>query len=180
MPVKPAIDPMKLALISGAAVAVAGALLSLAVDPTKGLQDRLDALPQAHGLSLPVAKKPELDIAALAEKPIFVMTTGPAAYKDKTLQLFGVAISPGRKAALVSVDGAPPGWMAVGDMAGDIRLADVGTNGASFETPVGPRMIGLNDSAPAKPGGTSGSSASATGSMPTAPVPAPTQSPQGG
>ncbi len=180
MPVRPAIDPTKMALVSGAAVAVAGALLMLAVDPTKSLLDRLDALPQAHGLSLPIAKKTDLDIAALAEKPIFVMTTGPAAYKDKTLQLFGVAISPGRKAALVSVDGAAPSWMAVGDMAGDIRLADVGTNGASFETPVGPRTVGLNDAAPAKLGAGSGMSASAGTSMPSTPMPAPVQPPQGG
>ena len=155
---KPAIDPVKTAVIAGCAVAVAGALLTLAVDPTRGLRDRLDALPQAHGLNLPVAKRTQVDVAGLAEKPIFVMTTGPAAYKDKTLQLFGLAISPGRKAVLVSVDGAPPVWMAVGDMAGDIRLADVGTNGASFETPVGPRTVGLSDAAPAK--GAAGASAS--------------------
>ncbi len=174
MPVKTAMDPMKAALYGGCAVAVGGALLTLVIDPTKGLQTRLDDLPQAHGLSLPVARKTQIDIAGLAEKPIFVMTTGPAAYKEKTLQLFGLAISPGRKAVLVSVDGATPVWMAIGDMAGDIRLADVGTNGASFETPVGPRMVGLSDAAPAKAG-------NAAGAAPGQPQgPATSQSPQGG
>jgi len=154
LPIKPATDPMKLALVSGCAVAVAGALLTLVVDPTKGLQDRLDNLPSAHGLALPMAKTAQIDVAGLVDKPIFVMTTGPGAYKDKTLQLFGLAISPGRKAVLVSVDGAPPVWMAVGDTSDDIRLADVGTNGASFDTPVGPRTVGLSDAAPAKPAST--------------------------
>lgn len=165
---------MKAALVGGCAVAVAGALFSLLVDPTKGLQDRLDALPQAHGLDLPMAKKPQVDVAGLAAKPIFIMTTGPGAYKDKNLQLFGLAISPGRKAALVSVDGAAPVWMAVGDAAGDIRLSDVGTNGASFDTPIGPRRVGLNDAAPSKPG-----APGAPGQTPV-PVPPSSQPPQGG
>ena len=173
MPVKASTDPIRMALFAGCAVAVAGALVSLLLDPTKGLQDRLDVLPQAHGLSLPMARKPQLDITGLAERPIFVMTTGPGAYKEKALQLFGLAISPGRKAALVSVDGAVPAWMAVGDMAGDIRLADVGTNAARFETPIGPRTIGLNDAAPAKPGAP-GAASTAT------PAPTPMQPPQGG
>jgi hypothetical protein len=163
LPVKTAIDPMKMALFSGCVIAVVGALLTLLVDPTKGLQDRLDALPEAHGLSLPLAKKEQVAIAGLADRPIFVMTTGPGAYKDKSLELFGLAISPGRKAALVSVDGAAAVWMAVGDAAGDIRLADVGTNGASFETPIGSRTVRLSDAAPAKSGA---SSASASSSQP--------------
>jgi len=160
---------MKTALVGGCAVAVAGALLSLVVDPTKSLQDRLDALPRAHSLSLPMTKASQVDIAGLAAKPIFIMTSGPGAYKDKTLQLFGLAISPGRRAALVSIDGAAPAWMAVGDAAGDIRLTDVGTNGASFETPIGSRTVELTDSAPAKPG------AAASAAAPTSPQP-----PQGG
>jgi len=160
LPVKPAIDPIKTALVGGCAVAVAGAMLTLLADPTKGLQDRLDNLPQVHGLSLPVSQKAQIDVAGLADKPIFVMTTGRGAYKEKTLQLFGLAISPGRKAALVSVDGAMPAWMAVGETAGDIRLTDVGTNGASFETPIGSRTVGLSDSAPAKTGASASASAS--------------------
>ena len=166
MPVKPANDPVKLALFSGCAVAVAGALLTLIVDPTKGLQDRLDNLPAAHDLALPISRTTPIDVAGLIDKPIFVMTTGPGAYKDKTLQLFGIAISPGRKAVLVSVDGAAPAWMAVGDTAGDIRLADVGTNGASFDTPVGPRMVGLSDPAPPKAGAVGAASASSSSSQP--------------
>jgi len=170
LPVKQASDPIKTALVAGSAVAVAGALVCLLFDPTKSLQGRLDALPQGHGLSLPVMNTAQVDVAGLVEKPIFVMTTGPGAYKEKTLQLFGLAISPGRKAVLVSVDGAEPTWMAVGDTVGDIRLANVGTNGASFDTPIGEKMVGLNDPAPAKStNGTSASSASAT-----------TQPPQGG
>ncbi len=173
MPVKPASDSTKTMLVAGCVVAVAGAMAFLVIDPTKGLQSRLDDLPQAHGLALPVSKKPQLDIAGLVERPIFVMTTGPGAYKDKTLQLFGLAISPGRKAALVSVDGAAATWMAVGDAAGDLRLVDVGTNGARFDTPIGPRTVGLNDAAPAKP--------AAAGTSPIAgPMPAPMQPPQGG
>jgi hypothetical protein len=79
---------------------------------------------------------------------LFVMTTGAAAYKEKTFQLFGVSISPQRKAALISIDGADPTWITVGTTSGDVRLSDVGTNGVSLDTPVGPRHVTMSDAAP--------------------------------
>ena len=146
-------------MVAGVAVTVAGALAMLVWDPTRPYQQRLDTLEHLGGL--PAAATTHAgdgdgdDTSLMASQPIFVMTTGPGAYKEKTLQIFGVAISPGRHAALVSVDGAEPVWMVAGEVNGDIRLTAVGTNGASFDTPVGPRTVTFNDAPP--------SSASAAG-----------------
>ncbi len=143
------VNQTKTALGTGVAVTVAGALIMLAWDPTHADQRRLDDLERTGRLSLDAgvanATAYQAEVEALAQQPIFVMTTGPMAYKEKALQIFGVAISPGRRAALVSIDGGEAAWMAVGQVTGDIRLSAVGTNGASFDTPVGTRIVNLDD-----------------------------------
>ena len=142
---------IKPALIGGAGVATAATLLFLGLDPTAGANDRLNAIDPVLSRA-PMAdagKSARVDVARMASAPLFVMTTGAAAYKEKTFQLYGVSISPKRRAALVSIDGAPATWITVGDVSGDVRLADIGTNGASFETPVGTRTVTLSDPPPA-------------------------------
>ncbi len=142
-------EQWKRALVGGAGVAVLAALLTLVIDPTASTETRLDGLKID---SLPAQSKHNatIDTAGLASAPIFVMTSGPSAYKESGLQVFGISISPKRKAALVGVDGAAPKWLAIGETLGDLRLSDVGTNGVSFDTPVGPRLVSLSD-APAAP-----------------------------
>lgn len=138
------------ALIGGAGAALAAALLILLIDPTMNAGKRLDSLKSTDLPAVSTGHRAAIDIAGLADAPIFVMTSGPAAYKERSLQVFGVSISPKRKAALVGIDGAAPAWMAVGETSGDLRLSDVGTNGVSFETPVGPRTVSLTDAQAAK------------------------------
>ena len=157
-------NPLKMTLIGAVATAVVVALITLLFDPTASYGSRLDAVDamaaSSHRLIASVPAK--LDVARLAQAPLFVMTTGAAAYKEKTFQLFGVSISPRRKAALVSIDGATAVWMTVGSATGDIRLADVGTNGASFETPVGVKNVNLSDPVAAQPGQGASSSSNST------------------
>lgn len=134
----------KRGLVGGAAAAGVAALLTLIVDPTAGAGSRLDGL-KTTPVTMGPAARLTIDTAGLADAPIFVMTSGPSAYKDHSVQVFGISISPRRKAALVAIDGTQPVWMAVGETSGDLRLGDVGTNGVSFDTPVGPRLVTLSD-----------------------------------
>lgn len=139
------------ALLAGAAVATLATAFTLLVDPTSGMNARMDAVEPLLGkaVTIEAGRAVKIDAARMAQTPIFVMTSGAAAYKEKTFQLFGVSVSSRRKAALVSIDGAPATWMTAGSVNGDLRLVEVGGNGAVFETPVGTRTVSLSDPAPA-------------------------------
>ena len=155
-------DPLKIAMVGGVATAVVVAIAALVYDPTSAFAGRLDAvdLMVSSGHKLAAVTPAKLDIGRLAQTPLFVMTTGAAAYKERSFQLYGVSISAQRKAALVSIDGAPASWMAVGASNGDVRLTDVGTNGVSFETPVGQKVVSLTDTP--STAGSAGQSSSAS------------------
>lgn len=141
---------LQTALLAGAGVATLATAFTLLIDPTSAMNRRMDAVDPMLGKGMPVeaGRAVKIDASRMAQNPIFVMTSGAAAYKEKTFQLFGVSVSPRRKAALVSIDGAPAAWMTAGDASGDVRLVDVGGNGAVFETPVGSRSVSLSDPAP--------------------------------
>lgn len=154
-------DKTRLILGTGAAMAAAGLLVLLVVDPTHGDNARLDAVataakagPRLSALSQNVGYSE--DFALLTQRPIFVMTTGAGAYKDKTFQLFGVSISAGRKAVLVSIDGAPPVWVSAGQISGDVQLIDADARSARFDTPLGERTVSMNDPAPSATPGSGG------------------------
>lgn len=139
------------ALLAGAGVVTLVTAFMLLVDPTAGINQRMDAVEPMLGKAVTIEadRAVKIDAARMAQTPIFVMTSGAAAYKEKMFQLFGVSVSLRRKAALVSIDGAPATWITAGDTSGDVRLVDVGGNGAVFETPVGTRTVSLSDPAPA-------------------------------
>lgn len=154
-------DKTRLILGTGAASAAAGLLVLLLVDPTRGDNARLDDMttaakdgPRLSALSQNVGYNE--DFALLTQRPIFVMTTGAGAYKEKTFQLFGVSISPGRKAVLVSIDGAPAAWVSAGQISGDVQLIDADAGHARFDTPLGERAVSMNDAAPTAAPGTGG------------------------
>lgn len=141
---------MQTALLAGAALVTLATAFMLLVDPTSGMNRRVDAVEPMLGkaATIEAGRAVKIDAARMAQTPIFVMTSGAAAYKEKTFQLFGVSVSSRRKAALVSIDGAPAAWMTAGAANGDVRLVDVRGNGAVFETPVGTRTVSLSDPAP--------------------------------
>lgn len=136
-----------------AGAALLGAALLLLVDPTAEDQARLTTI--NDGLKrLPkpaqVAQAQALDTSVMLQTPIFIMSTGPTAYKEAGVRLLGVAISPGRKAALVSIDGGPEQWMRVNELQGDIRLLEVGPRSVRFDTPVGIRTVDFSAEATAQ------------------------------
>jgi hypothetical protein len=129
----------------GAAAAMIGILLLVLINPTAADARRLDAVAQQMD-SLPKTTPPPTrlavaDTAQLMQQPIFTMSVGANAYKDKAVKLFGVSVTPNRRAALVSIDGQEPVWMSVGEAEGDLILLDVGGAGVRFDTPVGPRTV---------------------------------------
>ena len=147
-------DKIRLILAAGAGTAVAGLLFLAVADPTHGDMQRLDGVsavarkaPRLSSLATTVSYAEEM--AVLTQRPIFAMSTGAGAYAEKTFQLFGVSISPNRKAALVSVNGAPAVWFRAGELNGDVQLIDVDAAHARFDTPLGERSVGINDPAPA-------------------------------
>jgi hypothetical protein len=142
---------LRTALIGGAGLTTAFTVLTLLFDPTSGMNRQLDAIEPRLGraVALETGRAARTDVSRMAQMPIFIMTTGAGAYKGKSLQLFGLSVSTKRKAALVAIDGAPAVWMSVDELNGDVRLVDVGTNGASFETPIGSQTVSLSDPSPA-------------------------------
>ena len=146
------IDRLKQILGAGAISALVCAFFLLLIDPTRADGRRLDAMSdaarQAPKLALLQPESMSQDGDMLAQRPIFVMTTGSGAYKEKTFQLFGVSISPSRKAVLVSIDGAPAIWVGVGQVSGDVQLLDADARSARFDTPLGERTVSFSDPAP--------------------------------
>jgi len=146
------IDRIRPILGAGAISALVCALMLLVFDPTHGDMRRLDAMTEAAHQAPKLSGAQQISYAQdtdmLAQRPIFAMTTGTGAYKEKTFQLFGVSISPSRKAVLVSIDGAPPVWISVGQVSGDVQLIDADGRGARFDTPLGERTVIFSDPAP--------------------------------
>ena len=142
-------DKVDILLRTGAGAVVAASLFALLFDPTAADTRRLDNIAAIQARHKPLAANsalsPRQEAAALGQAPIFVMSTGAGAFSDKPIQIFGLSVSAGRKAVLAGIDGGPPQWMKPGDTSGDVRCLDVGVNGATFETPLGTRTIGLND-----------------------------------
>ena len=146
-------DKTKLTLGAGAATGLLGLLIMAILDPTHGDMSRLDVVaaivrsaPRLGALAATTSYAD--DIGTMTQRPIFAMSTGPGAYPEKTFQLFGISISPNRKAALVSIDGAPAVWIRAGEVSGDVQLINVDSGHARFDTPLGERNVGLNDPAP--------------------------------
>ncbi len=131
-------------LLAGAAfLLVGGRSQAEAVAP---LEARIAAAPVRAKAAPALAAGPRL--AALS---LFPAVSGPATAAPETvLRLEGVARSPVRTAALVSIDGAPAEWLSVGDRLGAVTLRAVSGSGATFETPRGERHVPLGEaSAPA-------------------------------
>jgi hypothetical protein len=136
-------------LIWGAAPAglVAGALAWLvfggafSVSPElTGYETRLNALdthPARHiaGVSVSVAD-------ALAH-PLF--SVGGVALADVNIQLEGIALTPRRAAALLSINGQPAEWVERGVTKDGATLQQVLSTKVVIDTATGPHEVGLND-----------------------------------
>ena len=77
--------------------------------------------------------------------PLFALTTGPGAVTDVAVRLDGVAMTPTRRAALVSIDGKPAQWMTVGQALDGVTLMEVQSAKVSVDTATGFKDVGLWD-----------------------------------
>jgi len=112
-------------------------------DAIQILRARLNAMPTGTHAS------PGSDADAIAQavaKPLFALTTGPGAVAEVAIRLEGVARSPGRIAALLSIGGKPAQWVAQGEMSEGVVLQDVTGSKVIVDTPLGLREVKLGES----------------------------------
>lgn len=99
--------------------------------------------------------------ALAASSPIFALTTGPNAVADVAVQLSGLSRTPARTAALLSINGKPAEWLALGETRDDVTLDEVQANKVTVDTPTGTKDVVLGAAAapaspPDKPGQAAG------------------------
>jgi len=75
--------------------------------------------------------------------PIFAVGTAPLA--DATLRLDGVALTPRRQAALLSINGKPPEWLERGDTREGVTVQAISASKVVIDTATGPRDVLLGD-----------------------------------
>lgn len=151
---------------AGLALAAAGWLL---VGPGL-IGPRLDAQspPAADWPAGELQARSAADAVSVAlANPIFLLTTGPGAVKDPSLSLTGLARSPAHTAALISIDGKPASWLALGETRDGVTLQEVESSAVVVDTLTGFKTVPLGGA-----GGSSGQ-ATAAGADPTAAYRAP-------
>ena len=82
-------------------------------------------------------------VAGATAHPLFVLTTGPGAQPEPLIRVSGLSRTPVRRAALLSVNGAPAAWLGVGQSAGEVTLLEVQPSKAVVETVFGRKEIDL-------------------------------------
>jgi hypothetical protein len=134
-PVILALPPIVLAL--GLALWLATGRNSF-VDRTRDLQIRMEAIRLA-----PLPSGQAQRVADAIARPLFALTTGPGAVTEAVLRLEGVARSPARQSALISINGKPARWIERGETVDDITLEDVTAGKVVVDTPIGVREVKL-------------------------------------
>ena len=160
--------------------AVAWLLFATSSGDLRRLSEDQDQLRAVHFEGRDV---PAIDplVAEAVTHPLFALTTGPGAQVEPAVLVTGVARTSYRRAALVSVNGAPAAWLAVGESSGSVSIVDVAPPKVVVETPFGRKDVYLGEGA-AGSAGTSGAASPAsrpdtlpTGArIPPAPADAPT------
>ena len=101
--------------------------------------------------------------------PLFVLSAGPGAATDPSVRLDGIAISPRSSMALLSVNGQPSSWTALGASRDGFTLTEVHPDRVVIDTPVAFKEITLWS--------TSGGSQTLASGTPAGAVPPPPGSP---
>ena len=111
-----------------------------AIGQLDALQARLAALRPDRAAAI-AATAPST--SALLAKPLFGQS------QTATVRLDGVSMLPGRKAALVSINGKPADWLALGQTRDGVTLVQVQSGLATIESDAGSKDIRLGDVPPA-------------------------------
>jgi hypothetical protein len=85
------------------------------------------------------------DAGELTASPVFALTVGPGAVKEPTLQLQGISITRQRTAALISIDGRPAEWLALGESRDGVTLESVQSSRVVIDTVLGAKDIALGE-----------------------------------
>jgi hypothetical protein len=144
-------------LILGAIPAglVTGAFVWLLVAHGAAAPAKIEALQaRADALSAPRADAPSADAGSVAAgAPIFALTTGPGAVQEIEVVLTGIARTPTRTAALISIGGKPAEWLDQGQTKDDVTLTEVGAGKVTVDTPTGSKDVLLGKTASATASG---------------------------
>jgi hypothetical protein len=129
-----------------------------------GLGRQLDALEARLAAARPPVQHAATNAAdpatRMAGTPLFSLTTGPGAVTEPVIRLEGLAVSPRRRAALISVDGKPSDWLDLGATRDGVTLVDIQATKVTVDTATSFKVVGLWDtSAGAGPSATASSSA---------------------
>ena len=139
-------------------VAIAAAVSLIAVG-----QPQAKELAALNGRAASVAARPPKDDAGfssvqlLSAPPLFPVLSGPNAPADIPVSLQGIARSPGRTAALLSIGGQPSEWLALGESRDGVTLEDVASSSVKIDTPRGSRALQLAIGGAPSDGPTAGS-----------------------
>lgn len=85
---------------------------------------------------------------SLSGPPLFAMSTGPNAVRDPMVMVMGLSRMPGRAAALLTIDGKPPAWLARGESRDGVVLREVGSGRATLDLPLGVRGLRIGEATP--------------------------------
>jgi hypothetical protein len=132
------------AVLAGAALSGAGSLVlggRSAEAAVAGLESQAGGpvqRPRHLATSLPPA-------IVSSAPPLFPVLSGPHAAPEVSLRLDGVARTPGRAAALLSINGASATWLQLGEDQEGVTLLAVGGASATVDTARGQKLIKLGD-----------------------------------
>lgn len=84
--------------------------------------------------------------------PLFPLSIGPNAVHDPAVTVLGVSRMPGRAAALLTIDGKAPAWLARGQSRDGVVLSDVGSSRATLDLPLGVRTLRVGEASGPGPG----------------------------
>lgn len=109
------------------------------------LQSRLTAIaPMGQGGS------PRLS-GGVAGLPLFALSTGANQTADPAVSVMGVSRMPGRSAALLSINGSSPAWLALGERREGVVVREVGGGRVTLDLPLGLKDLRIGESTAASP-----------------------------
>ena len=109
-------------------------------DVLASAQDRLAAVQLSS-----VQRGVDGEAPSLSGAPLFALSTGPNAVHDPVVTVLGVSRMPGRAAALLTIDGKAPAWLARGESRDGVVLSDVGSGRAMLDLPLGVRTLRVGE-----------------------------------
>jgi len=119
----------------GALVWFAAGPKTLSLDKAARFERPASAAPARDGVDRLTARLEHVEGLQLFPAAVVAASGAPAPVAGN-MKLRGTAISPGRRAALISIDGGPARWVAAGE-AGDLELLELSDTRAVLRTSAG-------------------------------------------